>query len=201
MKNKYIGLKIIIIILSILVVTLSGYIIYDKVLNDKEIQEENNNNNNKGISEEEIKEIFKFVYSYYELPIVYCGKTDNTLVQIYGATRKASTEFTTYEEMLNSLKKYMSTDVIVDKSAFAATTKEYYLEQDDKLYCEETYKGYPYGLGNIELEITIQNENKVDCIATMELTDMSNNKTYDKVNITLEKINNNWIITSYDNKD
>ena len=198
MDNKI--LKIIIIILIILVVTLSGYIIYDKVLNNKEIKEEDNNNN-KSITEEKIKEIFEFVYSYHELPIVYCGKTDNALVQIYGTARKASTEFTTYNEMLNSLKKYMSTDVIADKSAFAATTKEYYLEQEGKLYCEETYKGYPYGLGNIEIEIKTQSENKVDCIATMELIDMSNNKIYDKVNITLEKNNNNWIITSYYNED
>jgi hypothetical protein len=31
----------------------------------------------------------------------------------------------------------------------------------------------------------------------MELIDPDNNKTYDKVNITLELKDNNWIITSY----
>ena len=131
------------------------------------------------------------------MPIVYCGKTDNTLVQIYGTARRTSKEFTAYEKMLNSLKKYMTIDVIADKPSFAATTKEYYLEQDGNLYCTETYKGYPYGLGNIEIEITSQEENKIECVATMELTDMSNNKTYDKVDIVLENNNDNWIVTKY----
>ena len=91
----------------------------------------------------------------------------------------------------------MSTEVIAGKSPWGATAKEYYLEKDGKLYCEETNKGYPYGNGNVEIEITNQSDNKIDCIATMELIDMSNNKTYDKVNITLELKDNNWIITSY----
>ena len=91
----------------------------------------------------------------------------------------------------------MSVEVISGKTPWAATTKEYYLEQDGKLYCEETYKGYMYGHGNIEVEITSQTENKVICVATMELTDPSENKTYDKVNLVLENIDGNWIITSY----
>lgn len=197
MENKL--LKIIIIVLSISVISLSGYIVYDKLLDNKEIEEEIKNNNNETITEEKIREIFKFTYNYYELPIVYCGKTDNTLVQIYGTARKVSTEFTSYEDMLNSLKKYMTTDVIADKPSFASKTKEYYLEQDGKLYCTETYKGYPYGMGNIEVEITSQDENKIETIATMELIDMSNTKTYDKVNIVLELIDGNWVITKYQN--
>lgn len=209
MKNKYIGLKIIIIILSALVVVLTGYIVYDKLLNNNtgiennrdnisnNNSDANNINSNENITEEKIREIFKFVYNYYELPIVYCGKTDNTLAQIYGTARKVSTEFTTYKELLNSLKKYISTDVIADKQAFAATTKEYYLEQDGKLYCTETYKGYLYGLGNIDIEIILQEENKIESIATMELIDMANTKTCDKVDIVLEKNNDNWIVTKY----
>lgn len=195
MENKL--LKIIIIVLSISVISLSGYIVYDKLLNYKEIDVENNNNNNTNITQEKIREIFKFVYKYYELPVVYCGNTENNYIEIYGTTRKVSTDFTTYDEMLNSLKKYMTTDVIASKQAFAATTKEYYLEQDDKLYCSETYKGYMYGFGNVDIKIKTQEEQKITCIATMELIDPSNNKTYDKVNITLEKINNNWIIANY----
>ena len=99
--------------------------------------------------------------------------------------------------MLNSLKKYMSTEVIAGKSPWGATAKEYYLEKDGKLYCEETNKGYPYGNGNVEIEITNQSTDKVESVATMELIDSENNKTYDKVNITLELKDNNWIITSY----
>lgn len=157
----------------------------------------NNNSETKNITAEDIKEIFKVAYNYYELPVVYCGKTESEIIEINGASRKASIDFTTYDEMLNSLKKYMSTEVIASKSPWGATTKEYYLEKDGKLYCEETYKGYIYGMGNVEIEITNQSANKVDCVATMELIDPDNNKTYDKVNITLELKDNNWIITSY----
>lgn len=162
--------------------------------------ESNNNENNpqtSNIKVDDIKTIFKVAYDYYELPKVYCGKADHTIVKIYGTDRYASTEFSTYEEMLNSLKKYMSVEVISGKTPWAATTKEYYLEQDGKLYCEETYKGYMYGRGNVEVEITSQTENKVTCVATMELTDPSENKTYDKVNLVLESKDDNWIITSY----
>ena len=198
-------LSIIIIILSALCILFAtGTISFNSnKANDDEINEnindtnDDNNVQTSNIKVEDIKEIFEVAYNYYELPTVYCGKSDHTIVNIYGTDRYASTEFTNYDAMLNSLKKYMSVEVISGKTPWAATTKEYYLEQDGKLYCEETYKGYMYGHGNIEVEITSQTENKVICVATMELTDPSENKTYDKVNLVLENIDGNWIITSY----
>ena len=116
-------------------------------------------------------------------------------------TYYVSTEFTTYDEMLNGLKKYMTVEVIEGKPGFSATNKDFYIEKEEKLYCKKSYKGYPYNHSNINIEVTSKNENKITCVATMELIDLSNNKTNDKVNITLEKNNNNWIITSYENQD
>lgn len=204
-NNNKVVIALLVIIISILTVLCilfaTGTISFKS--NDVEVNDsnqnitENNDYQTNDITLENIKEIFKVTYNYYELPVVYCGKTDNTLVEIYGTSRKASTEFATYDEMLNYLKKYMTIDVISGKIPWAATTKEYYLEKDGKLYCEETYKGYIYDHGNIEIEITSQEENKVTCIVTIELIDPDNNKTSDEVNITLEKNNNNWIITSY----
>ena len=211
MEKKNTGLIVLVIILSLLVVGLSSFIIYDKVLKSEdnnanfgEITNEKNdsnldsNTNKENITTEEIKEIFEFVFDYMELPFVYCGEyesiTDiNDAMDMY----RLSKEYTTYNELMNDLKKYMSSDVI-SKGRFSSSYKEHYVEKEGKLYCEETYKGYLYSRGNIEVEITSQTENKVTCLATMELTDMSNIKTYDKVNITLEKDNNNWIITSYE---
>ena len=211
-KNTKVVIALLIIIIAILsalcVLFATGTISFKS--NDTEVNNSNqndtkndsleqntNNSEAKNITVDNIKEIFKVVYNYYALPEVYCGKTESKIVEIYGTSRKVSVDFTTYDEMLNSLKKYMSVEVIAGKSPWGATAKEYYLEKDGKLYCEETNKGYPYGNGNVEIEITNQSDNKIDCIATMELTDMSNNKTYDKVNITLELKDNNWIITSY----
>lgn len=204
-KNNSI-LTIIIIILSIVIVGLVGYIAYDKLLsindnefieNEKENTQENDNNINIP-NADKIKEIFNFAYNYFEMPFVYCGKTDNKYEEIYGIARSVSTEFTTYNEMLNSVKKYMTIDVIINKSPWAATTREYYLEKDGKLYCNNTNKGYIYEQGNIDINITNSTENKVTFIGTIELTDPDNVKTYDKVNVILENINNNWIITSYE---
>lgn len=212
-KNNKVVIALLIVIIIILsalcVLFATGTISFNSnKVNDNEIKENvnddtNNDNNSKtsNIGVEKIKEIFEVVYNYYELPTVYCGKSDHTIVKIYGTDRYASTEFTTYDEMLNSLKKYMSVEVIAGKTPWAATTKEYYLEQDGKLYCEETYKGYMYGHGNIDVEITEQSENKVTCVATMELTDPSENKTYSKVNIVLEEKEGNWIITSYNKQN
>ncbi len=211
-KNTKVVIALLIIIIAILsalcVLFATGTISFKS--NDTEVNNSNqndtkndsleqntNNSEAKNITVDNIKEIFKVVYNYYALPEVYCGKTESKIVEIYGTSRKVSVDFTTYDEMLNSLKKYMSVEVIAGKSPWGATAKEYYLEKDGKLYCEETNKGYPYGNGNVEIEITNQSDNKIDCIATMELIDMSNNKTYDKVNITLELKDNNWIITSY----
>ena len=199
-KTVIILLIIIIAILSALCVLFATGTITFKPT-DTEVNNSNqstdNNSETKNIKTEDIKEIFKVAYNYYELPAVYCGNTESEIVEINGASRKASAEFTTYDEMLNSLKKYMSIEVIAGKSPWSATAKEYYLEKDGKLYCNETYKGNIYNWGNVEIEITNQSADKVESVATMELIDPDNNKTYDKVNITLELKDNNWIITSY----
>lgn len=201
-KTVIVLLIIIIAILSALCVLFATGTISFKsndteVNNPNQSANKNNDSETKNITTEDIKEIFKVAYNYYELPAVYCGKTESEIVEINGASRKASAEFTTYDEMLNSLKKYMSIEVIAGKSPWSATAKEYYLEKDGKLYCNETYKGNIYNWGNVEIEITNQSADKVESVATMELIDPDNNKTYDKVNITLELKDNNWIITSY----
>lgn len=203
MEKKNTGLIVLVIILSLMVVGLSSFVIYDKVLSDNEQKEENKNNldsdtTKENISTEEIKEIFKFVYDYIELPEVYCGEDEiisdvNDEMHMYHLSK----EYSTYNELINDLKKYMSIDVI-SKGTFASTDKSNYVEKNGKLYCKEQYKGYPYGRGNVDIELTSQSGYKISCIATMELTDMSNNKTYNKVNLTLEKDNDNWIITSYE---
>lgn len=218
MENKNIGLKVLVIILGVFVLGLSGYIVYDKLLNNNDLPVEDNNgiennnnieNNNEenissDITEQEIKEIFEFVYNYYELPKVYCGKIESTNKMPedgYGLPYNVSLDFRSYDEMLSHLKKFMSEEVISTKRAFTATDKSLYYEYDGKLFCIEAGKGWPYGHTGIEIEIVSQSDTKVTCIATMELTDLSNNITYDKVDITLEKSNDNWIITSYEKQN
>jgi hypothetical protein len=89
---------------------------------------------------------------------------------------------------------------VISNATYPAINQDLYKEENNKLYCEMTYKGYMYGRGNIEIEITSQTKNKVVCVATMELTDPGENKSYDKVNLVLEQKENKWIVTNYENK-
>ena len=109
-KNDKVVIILLIIIIAILsalcVLFATGTITFKPT--DTEVNNPNqstdNNSETKNIKTEDIKEIFKVAYNYYESPAVYCGKTESEIVEINGAPRKASAEFTTYDEMLKSLK-------------------------------------------------------------------------------------------------
>ena len=107
-KNDKVVIILLIIIIAILsalcVLFATGTITFKPT--DTEVNNPNqstdNNSETKNIKTEDIKEIFKVAYNYYELPAVYCGKTESEIVEINGVSRKASAEFTTNDEMLNS---------------------------------------------------------------------------------------------------
>ena len=157
-----------------------------------------------GNSLEDIKEIFKVAYNYYELPAVYCGKTESEIVEINGASRKASAEFTTYDEMLNSLKKYMSIEVIAGKSPWSATAKEYYLEKDGNLYVAYTWKGTNISkskISNTNYVITLIEKNKIDGMVTINWLDVADEASEtENIDVELIKENGNWKINKYDLK-
>ena len=162
---------------------------------------EDNNSNNK-ISEWEIKEKFEYVYGYNVLPFVTCGETQTGMIKIGDKDYYMSNEFNTYDEMLSYLNKFMSKEVMSNKYAFKATDKNNYLEKDNNLYCEVTNKGYIYGHNVKDIEIVKEENNKVIFVGNMELIDpYDDNKQYDKVNCTIEYIDNNWIITSFEKQN
>ena len=202
-KGVIVLLVVIIILLSVLCILFAT-----DTINFNENKENENNCNvveavvNNKISEWEIKEKFAFVYDYNVLPFVYCGETQMDSVKINEKDYEYSYEFNTYDEMLNYLKQYMSVDVISSKRAFAATDRNNYLEKDNNLYCLKTYKGYMYGHNVKDIEIVKEENNKVIFVGNMELTwPYDGNKTYDKVNCTIEYIDNNWIITSFEKQN
>lgn len=165
-----------------------------------EVSVEGNNLNNK-ISKQDIKEKFAFVYEYNDLSNFYCGRTEDNIITISEKGYRKSSEFKSYDEMLNYLKKYMSIDLISGKQAFVATNEDNYLEKDKNLYCEETYKGDYHSRNVKDIEIVKEESNKVIFVGNMELVDMGNNVSYDKVNCTIEYIDNNWIITSFEKQN
>lgn len=204
-KGVIVLLIVLILILSVLCVLFATDTINFNKNNDNNEVNENNNiveevENNK-ISEDDIKEKFAFVYEYFDRSFFYCGNTENDIITIDGKGYRKSNEFKTYDEMLSYLKKYMSDNVISSKQAFAATNKDNYLEKDKNLYCEETYKGDYHSRNVKDIEIGKEESDKVIFVGNMELVDMSNNVSYDKVNCTIEYIDNNWIITSFEKQN
>ena len=201
-KGVIVLLVVIIILLSVLCILFAT-----NTINFNEDRDNENNSNvveeivNNKISEWEIKEKFEYVYGYNVLPIVTCGETQTGMIKIGDKDYYMSNEFNTYDEMLSYLNKFMSKEFMYNKYAFKATDKNNYLEKDNNLYCDVTYKGYMYGHNVKDIEIVKEENNKVIFVGNMELTDPSNNKQYDKVNCTIEYIDNNWIITSFEKQN
>lgn len=216
--NKNIGLKIIIIILSILIVIVGGYILYDKVLNVEEIREESNDQTD--AKEEviinvegnvdykqlinELHKTFDVVYNYYYANgNSYCGSYDwnyslssSSDYRIMGYT--ASSDFDSYNEMIDYLKKYMSEDIIYAKET---TNKEFYIEKDNRLYCGNLGKGgNMYEPSNMIIQINSINEDNINTTIAVELSykdDQKTYKTYENHEITFSKLKERYIVTSY----
>ena len=93
MKKKNAGLIVLVIILSIFVLALSGYIVYDKVLSDKEIKSKNtnedidlnnnqNNNSNNNTNQIDNNDFVNFMYTYYEKDNNYDTSLINKLQEV-----------------------------------------------------------------------------------------------------------------------
>lgn len=238
MEKKNIGLKVLVVILSLLVVGLSGFIIYDKVLSNNEVENNDNtelnddvnnnmnantNNNSQNTQEyngfispeehveieENIKpklvEVFKFVYNYNKSKFYgnYCvGGTDkNDIINPpSGADSQhkyniASTEYSSFKEMMDYLKTYMTPNIIYNTDRM---TIDNFIEKDGKLYCPyfETNKGGIYEFKDAKIKYSKPWMNGY--YVTMETTLVfGNESTTELFDVTFEKKNNNWVIVSY----
>ena len=209
-------LTIIIIILSLSIVGLIGYIAYDKLLsnNDNEVIETKKENN--VVSENEIviqneelinqiKSVFKFAYEYFDEGNAYCGEEGTEGYIIGNKTPsngfKGSKQFKSYQDMIDYLSNYMNEEVINKKNSIK---KEFYVEQDGKLYCEDLGKGGNlYQLENIIYQINSLNNNILNATIAVELSTGDNTientyKDYENYNVIFTRSNDNWIITSYE---
>lgn len=208
MKNSS-GTKVLSIVLFIIVFALMGYIVYDKFINNTEslnddmgqVQGENINKEEALNYEDiisEVKNKFDFTFEYANLVFAYCGEAETSeKAAVHGNFYNVSTQFSTYDEMHNYLRNYMSDDVISNSSKYNIS-KENYIEENEKLYCETFGKGGAYDYGDSIIEIKSITVDKVEAIAFKELINEYTGNTYQKINITLEKIDNNFVITSYE---
>lgn len=241
MEKKNVGLKVLVVILSLLVVGLSGFIVYDKILSNNETENNDNteinddvnnnmntntNNNSQNTQdyngfispeehveiEENIKpklvEIFKFVYNYNKSKFYgnYCvGGTDknDTINPPSGADsihkyNIASTEYSSFKEMMDYLKTYMTTNVIYNTDFM---TIDNFIEKDGKLYCPyfDTGKGgiYEFKDAKIKYSKPWMNGYYVTMETTLS-TDMGGGSSATELfDVTFKKKNNTWIISSY----
>lgn len=235
-------LIVLVIILSLLVFGLGGFIVYDKILTDKKIDNNNENSNNDNSNnevnnnintdtnnnsqdkqeyvgfinplehveiEESIKlkliEVFEFVYDYNKSKFYgnYCvGDTDknDTINPPSGSDSMhkyniASTEYSSFKEMMDYLKKYMTPEIIYNTKFMSIDN---FIEKDGKLYCPyyETNKGsiYTFKEANIKYSKPWANGYYVTMETTLTFGNESMNEIFD---VTFEKKNNNWVIVSY----
>lgn len=203
---------VIIVVLLIIVIGLVGYIVYDKILNvedDYEISDDNNvgttnnttinNNSNTSLDKEynslfnEIKNIYDVVYDFKTTQYVYCGKSESSNHQMVdGINDNVSTQFKTYDEMYNYLKQYMSEELIKDQRYYE---KNFYREENGKLYCLNAGKELSYDLGDVNISITSIENNKITVMAVQEI--IPNETYYQKMKITYELVNDKYIVTSF----
>lgn len=209
MEKKNTGLIVLVIILCLLVLGLGGYIVYDKVLNkpvDTEIKEDVNNviEQNESVDyvklENELKENFDVIYGVYSSPNTYCGKDSKVSEKNSpnGGKYQESTQFKTYDELYNYLSEYATSDVL---SKLNKINKEFYLEEDGKLYCSNLGKGGVYKHTDTLFKFDSLTKDSATGIANVILvTDMSGSETYEieKYNFEFTKNNDKFIISKFE---
>ena len=234
MEKKNTGLVVLVIILSLLVVGLGGYIVYDKVLSDKDadnncndsVDVENNNNivKNKMDYEgfiqpsehveidENIKhkliEVFNFVYNYNKSKYYgnYCvGATDtNDTIVLSNVSdgiyryNVASTEYSSFKEMMDYLKTYMTPNVIynTDSSGFSINFKQddFYFERE---YLEK-FNNYKCNANKILSDTLKKHETRMKNIDAKleECKEMEKYRIYGElITANLYRLNNNHVTT------
>ena len=156
---------------------------------------------------EDLKNKLLEAYYYFDEPNTYSGDSKhpinmeekivgrndnfNTAIVFY-----ASTQFKTYNEMINYLSGIMTEELINKK---ATIDKRYYIEKDNKLYCEDLGKG---GITQIE-NCIIENiesiiNNKIIATGSIWISDGPDYASdLIDVQLTFEKKGTEWIITEY----
>lgn len=212
-EKKNIVLIIIFAVLVILVLSAVGYLIYIATLSS------NSNNQDDTTTADDIELVdtvkgkFYLAYTFFNSSNSYCGPTTTSSNYIkpdelpdnpdLDAALKSngcyiSNDFTSYSEMKEYLKKNLGENLIDTKEN---VKESYYVEVDDRLCCANLGKGGLNTYGNEEVELIDVTPNQVRASASIEITDATGNKTKDVFNLVLDKVNDNWIISSYEKQN
>lgn len=232
-ENKI--LKVLVIILGVLLLGVIGYFVYsqiDDITENKSVVEDTEKNiadnvtndngdtsNTATIDETRIEstdfgklnrtlgEKFKFVFDYYNATVMYCGSSKvSDKKNDKGVFYYESTDFASYDEMINYLKTYMTISVIDGKRTANVNEKRFYVEENGKLYCQSLGKGGGFltemgGVDKYNMQINSLTDIKAETTfdVLISFTDAGvTYYSYKVINVTFEKTNNNWLVTSFD---
>ncbi len=210
-EKKNIVLIIIFTVLVILVLGAVGYLIYSTTLSSNNNQVDTSDTDNSELIDT-IKGKFYLAYTFFNASNSYCGPSTSSnykkpdelsdyseldpVLKSNGCY--ISNDFTSYSEMKDYLEKNLSENLIDIKEN---AKESYYIEVDDRLCCANLGKGGLNTYGNEEVELIEVTSNQVRANASIEITDATGNKTKDVFNLVLDKVNDNWIISSYEKQN
>ena len=227
MEEKKKGMSpILIVILSIVVICLVGFCVWYGVNyfkgEEKSVEEpssnveqspdsETKNNSCDAIKEpesyieneklsSEFKKVESVAYYYYSF-FTYCGDGELKVDQDIDNPNDdvhISKQFKSYDELLNYLKKYMSDEVIKQKTYNPINNKDMYYEKDGKLYCRgsEHISSSIYNYKNMNVKIKSLTDKKAETIIIVERIVLEDLET-EYFEVTFERTDSNWVITKY----
>ncbi len=192
-----IALIIIIVLLFIACIFINRTINYN-ILENTSTNDANLNTNvltNKEANTIVIEIMDKFYTEvFYGHKETYCGEYDNN--DIIDEMYYKSTTYNNVNELKNHLISYMSTE-LVDKILSNNETPKY-KELNNKLYCLRIGRGgLIYDKDNTIYNISNITETKITGTGMVSSKTEGNEPQEIKVNLTFEKINNKWVLTSY----
>ena len=154
----------------------------------------------------ELIDLFNFVYDYnlsHQINGIYCvGDVDNNDIvdppNGSDAIHKyniASTEYSSFNEMIDYLKNYMTVNIIYGSYYMDS---ENFIEKNGKLYCPV----YDFGKGGVyefqDAKIKYSKPYETIIYTTIETTlTYGDDEMHELFDVTFLKKNNKWVVSSY----
>lgn len=155
-----------------------------------------------------LKEKYNVVREVFDLGMIsYCGEYANDANSskfIDGVLFGKSSTYSSFEELSNYLKKYMTEELLNSLKNYNDSVSKSYYEENGNLYCSTRNKGGNVIYTNfLESESTFKvnqiTENNITASIIAMYSDVSEKEKNSKtINLTLLKESDNWLVSSYE---
>lgn len=207
MEKKNTGLIVLVVILSLVVIGLSGFIVYDKVLNTKENNNTNTNEETKIIDEDSAIKIVQYLYSeswnFYQRNLFRsclwksnsnCVDEEKEWKKLTEPEKIPSIKVDNYNETmegvftLNGIKQY-------EKKFEYAIKKE-----NDNIYIDLPTSGEGAGLSTANLKIKSIEDSIITASVDILEAPFDENNISSVENIIIKKENGKWKMEQFPNR-